>query len=250
MKVATIMSLEQTLGELEGGTGANPRDPENYLVTIFGDPAGKDPWGWRWEGHHVSLNFNIVDGAVVTNAPAFLGTNPAEVKIGPRTGQFLLGAEENLGRKLITSLSDDQRKIALYDTRAPSEIITNIDRKLHPLTPDGLAISKMTAAQQAIFWELVHEYTDRFRGELAEADFKKIQQADRDKLTFAWAGGLEPGQGHYYRIQGPTFLIEFDNTQNQANHIHTVWRDLENDFGDDPLAAHYAKDHSQAPPAK
>ncbi len=246
MKASTIMSLEQTLGELEGPSRPNPRDPEDYHVFIFGTPGPKDPWGWRWEGHHVSLSFTIINGEIVTDSPGFFGSNPAEVKIGPRTGLFILSSEESLGFKLINSLTAAQQKIAIYTNTAPNEIVTSNSRAAHLLDPVGLPLSQMTPPQQAIFWELVHEYTDRFRPELATADFKTIQSAPADKLLFAWAGGLVVGQGHYYRIQGPTFLIEFDNTQDKANHIHTVWRDLAHDFGGDPLREHYALDHPTA----
>ncbi len=154
--------------------------------------------------------------------------------------------EDSLGFKLINALTAAQQKIAIYTATAPGEIITSNSREAHLLDPVGISLSQLSPSQQTIFWDLVREYTDRFRPELASADFKTIQAAPADKLLFAWAGGLAPGQGHYYRIQGPTFLIEFDNTQDQANHIHTVWRDLTHDFGGDPLREHYTQDHPAA----
>ncbi len=248
MKAATIMSLEQTLGELEGPGRANPRDPEDYHLTFFGQPSNKDPWGWRWEGHHLSLSFTIVAGEIVTNSPTFMGSNPAEVKDGPRAQLFILNDEDTLGFKLINALTPEQQKTAIFSTTAPNEIITSNNHEAKRLDPPGLAMAQMTPAQQAMLMELLNVYLNRFRPELAAEDLKQIEAATPAKIYFAWAGGLKAGQGHYYRIQGPAFLVEFDNTQNQANHIHSVWRDLNKDFGADPLRDHYEKYHNATLP--
>jgi hypothetical protein len=244
MKAVTIMSLDQVLKEMEQGKGPT-RDPELYYVTIFGTPGGSDPWAWRVEGHHVSLNFTITGGKATAVGPAFLGANPAEVKDGPRKGLRVLAEEEDLGRQLIKSLTDDQRKTAIFDKTAPKEIITGNQRKAMLLQPAGVGYADLKDEQQSLVRELVADYADRLRGELAAEDVKRIAGAGWDKVQFAWAGGTEPGEPHYYRIQGPTFLIEFDDTQNNANHIHTVWRDLTRDFGEDLLGKHYSESHAE-----
>jgi len=235
-KVLTIMSLEQVLFELENQSPR--RNPELYYVSIFGTP-GADAWGWRVEGHHISLNFTVQGDKVIATTPSFLGSNPAEVKEGPRKGLRVLGREEDFGRALVKSLTDTQRKTALVASNAPSDIITSDARKAWVITPPGLAASQMNKSQRDLLISLIREYTGRNRAELAEADWQKIEKAGWTKIHFAWAGGLEPGQGHYYRVQGPAFLFEYDNTQNNTNHIHAVWRDVENDFGEDVLRKHY-----------
>jgi Protein of unknown function (DUF3500) len=238
MKAVTIMSLDDILKEMEQGSGP-VRDPELYYVSIFGKPDAAGTWGWRIEGHHLSLNFVIVGGTNTTVTPSFFGSNPAEVRTGARTGLRVLGTEEDLGRQLVKSLNDGQKKIAIYTNTAPNEIITGNQRKASLLTPTGLVASKMDKAQQALLRQVIEEYVRRYRPELADVDLQKIEKVGWEKIFFAWAGGVEPGQGHYYRVQGPTFLMEFDNTQNNANHIHAVWRDLANDFGEDLLRQHY-----------
>jgi hypothetical protein len=243
-KATTIMSLDQILADIEQGKGPK-RDSDLYYFTVFGEPASSAPWGWRVEGHHLSLNFVVRGGQVLAATPAFFGSNPAEVKNGPRQGLRVLGAEEDLGRQFIKALTADQQKIAILTNSAPTEIITGNSRKAQLLNPPGVAAADMTPSQKELLVNLVREYAFRHRAEMAEQDLAKIEQAGWEKLHFAWAGGLEPGEGHYYRIQGPTFLIEFDNTQNNANHIHTVWRDFENDFGDDVLRKHYEEAHQK-----
>jgi hypothetical protein len=242
MKATTIMSLEDVLKELEQGKGP-VRDPELYYVSIFGSPGAQDFWGWRVEGHHLSLNFMVAGGDQVSVTPSFFGSNPGEVRSGPRQGLRVLGTEEDLGRQLVRSFDAEQMTIGLYTNTAPSEIITGADRKAHLLEPMGLQASKMTSQQRDVLWSLIREYVYRYRPEIADQDLKKIQEAGLDQIWFAWAGSTEPRQGHYYRVQGPTFLMEYDNTQNNANHIHTVWRDLPGDFGDDLLRKHYDQDH-------
>jgi hypothetical protein len=234
MKATTIMSLEEILYELE--KQAPNRDAELYYVTVFGQP-GSAPWGWRVEGHHLSLNFTVAGDEVLAVTPSFMGANPAKILSGPRQGLRVLGGEEDLARQLVTSLNSDQRQIALITNVAPRDIITGADRKAKALEPMGIAGSSLTQRQRELLARLLREYVFRCRPEITEPVSKAIE--DVDNIHFAWAGGLEPGQGHYYRIQGPTFLMEYDNTQNGANHIHTVWRDLANDFGEDLLRKHY-----------
>jgi hypothetical protein len=240
IKAVTIMSLDDVLKVMEQGKqGAPTRDPELYYFTIFGQPGGKEPWGWRAEGHHLSLNFTIVDGKGIAAAPAFFGANPAMVKEGPRKGLRILGEEEDKGRAIIKSFNEEMRKKAIFNAEAPKEVVTSNQRKAMIDAPVGVAYSEMSEDQKRMLVDLVGDYADRHRGEIAGEDLKRINEASWDQVKFAWAGGIEMGQLHYYRIQGPTFLIEYDNTQNNGNHVHSVWRDLTRDFGEDLLLEHY-----------
>jgi len=236
-KVTNIMSLELVLFDLENKSPK--RDPELYYISIFGKPARNGTWGWRVEGHHMSANFTVVAGKEVSGTPSFLGSNPGEVKDGSRKGVRVLGNEEDLGRQLAKSLSAEQRKTAIYSQEAPKDILTGSMRKVKPLETAGLPQAQMTKDQTDQLMKLINEYLNRNRAPLAAADLKKIKNAGIEKIYFAWAGGMERGEPHYYRIQGPTFLMEYDNTQNDANHVHAVWRDFENDFGEDILRKHY-----------
>jgi hypothetical protein len=244
-QAVTIMSLDDILKAMENGKGP-VRDPELYYFTVFGKPGPTETWGWRVEGHHLSLNFTIADGQAVAAGPVFYGANPAEVRQGPRKGLRVLGVTEDLGRQLIKDLSEEQRKTAIIDATAPKEIITGNQRKANPGEPKGLPAGAMNPEQKEQLVKLVGVFANRLRPELAQQDLDKIEKAGWDKVHFAWAGGLEPGEKHYYRIHGPTFLVEYDNTQNDANHIHTVWRDSANDFGEDILKEHYEADHAGA----
>jgi len=242
-KAETIMSMEQILRDMEKGRGPT-RDPERYFFSIFGTPEDDGHWGWRVEGHHLSLNFTI-SGDEVAVTPNFMGSNPGEVREGPRKGLRILGMEEDLGRNLVKSLSDEQKKIAIYTNNAPSEIITGADRKAHVLDPHGVAMNQLDEKQKGMLLDLIKEYVYRARGEVADKEFAEIKNAQPEKIYFAWAGSVEVGKPHYYRVQGPEFLIEYDNTQNNANHVHAVWRDLKNDFGDDILRQHYDESHKK-----
>ena len=241
IKAGTIMSLEQILFSIEQGKGP-VRDPELYFFNIFGKPGSTDPkqpWGWRVEGHHLALNFTIVGDQGIAGGPTFMGTNPAEVKDGPRKGLRVLGEEEDLARKLVKSLNDDQKKKGITQAEAPKDILSLALRKASPLEPAGIMMTDLTSEQKELVNSIITLYAERLRPELAANDLAKVFKAGVDKIGFAWAGGLELGQPHYYRIQGPTFLIEYDNTQNNANHVHSVWRDFSNDFGEDLLKKHY-----------
>lgn len=236
-KATNIMSLELVLFDMENKSPK--RDPELYYVSIFGKPGSTKPWGWRVEGHHLSVNFTIANGKNISATPSFLGTNPGEVKAGPRKGVRILGEEEELGRQLVKSLSDDQKKMAVFSADAPKEVVTGSARKTKALDWVGLPQAKMNVEQKKSLLKILNAYLSRERAELAKGDLAKIEKAGLEKIYFAWAGGLERGEPHYYRIQGPTFLMEYDNTQNDANHVHAVWRDFENDFGEDILRKHY-----------
>ncbi len=241
IKAHTIMSLDQILKDMEQGKGPE-RDPEKYYVSIFGEPAEEGTWGYRFEGHHISLNFTVVNGRIASS-PNFFGANPAEVKQGPRAGLRALMREEDLGRDLIHSLSDEQRAAAIVDKTAYRDILTSDSRKAalsgHP---NGLPFTKMNAKQREVLTDLVTEYATNFPPQIADMRLNQFHKT-QGNLFFAWAGGIERGQPHYYRIQTPVFLIEYDDTQNNANHIHSVWRDFQGDFGVDLLAEHYQSSH-------
>jgi hypothetical protein len=245
-KAETIMSLEQILYDVEGrGTraGSPTRDAELYYFTIFGQP-GSSPWGWRVEGHHLSLNFVVDKENVLAVTPSFMGSNPGRVMDGPRKGLRVLGREEDLARDFLHSLDDSQRAQAIITNVAPREIITGNSRNAKSLEPLGLSCRKLKKDQLAKLHALMQEFVGRYRPDLRDAFTSALSSSNGLKsMSFAWAGGTEPGQGHYYRIQSPRFLIEYDNTQNNANHIHTACRDLQNDFGDDVLKRHYEQSH-------
>lgn len=241
-----IMQMEYVLKEQENDTPAGRRDPTRYFITIFGEPSTDKSWGWRFEGHHLAFNFTVVDGQHVFFAPGFIGSNPAEVKTGPRKGERVLGEEEDLGHALVQSLDAAQRKLAIFTDKAPGEIVTTNKKRVDPLAPVGITAAQLTAAQRDRLLALVKIYASRWRPELSDEAVAKFTSSGLDKLTFAWAGGIERGSGGtYYRIQSADYLIEFDNTQNGANHVHTTFRDFKNDFAHDLLAEHYAKEHAK-----
>ncbi|HLK22642.1 MAG TPA: DUF3500 domain-containing protein [Bryobacteraceae bacterium] len=241
IKAVSIMSLDEILRVMENGTGP-VRDPERYFFSVFGEPSDTGTWGYRVEGHHVSQNFTIVNGKVQV-APSFFGANPAEVREGPRKGLRVLGREEDLGRAFIQSLTPEQKKVAIVSSDPPGEILTGPARKA-ALTgqPSGISAAKLNPKQRELLQNLLDEYCNNVPEEVAQMREEQIKKA-AGNLYVAWAGGEQVGQPHYYRIQAPAFLIEYDDTQNNANHIHTVWRDLEGDFGLDLLKEHYQTSH-------
>ncbi|WP_395742440.1 DUF3500 domain-containing protein [Prosthecobacter sp.] len=246
-KAVTIMSLEEVLYQMEGADESKraatreKRDPEKYFVSIFGEPADKGAWGWRVEGHHLSLNFTLKDGQMIRATPSFMGTNPGEIRQGPLTGLRVLGVEEELGRELVKSLTPEQFKKAFVATEAPKEMITAAEHKVSALSPAGLADSEMDEKQKSMLTRLISEYIERLRPEIAEA--ARAEFKNSGPVYFAWAGGKERGEPHYYRVQGKTFLLEYDNTQNDANHVHSVWRSFDGDFGRDFLGEHVKQAH-------
>lgn len=238
-----IIDHEETLGRLEEEAGATffTRDPGLYFVSVFGDPTD-DPWGWRLDGHHLSLHFTVVDGELTRPTPSFFGANPARVPSGPEAGLRILAPLEDLGRELYRSLGDGRREAALVDAEAPADILTTNRPVVDPPEPEGLAGADMVADELGRFEGLVRAYADRLREDLWEAALDRI--GDVRGLHFAWAGSDRPGKPHYYRIAGDDLLIEYDNTQDGANHIHTVWRDASGDFGRDLLAEHHRTHHA------
>jgi len=273
-KVNAIVALESVLDEIEGRALTRLRDPGRYFVSVFGAP-GSPAWAWRVEGHHVSLNFTIVDGALISPTPNFLGANPAEVGHGDAAVLRPLGEEEDCARDLLDSLDRDQRALAtICDVAPPDFVLMNLPRvparalpgeagalpviqqEFDKLTasqrealrferdaPLGLAASKMDAKQRALLDALVRVYIERLPDELAQPERLRVDGTDADALHFAWAGEAEPHRPHYYRLHGARFLVEYDNTQDGANHVHAVWRDPDGDFGEDLLRAHLAREH-------
>lgn len=244
LKASSIMALEEVLRRREN---SRERDPGGYFVSLFGDPSPKATWGFRIEGHHLSLNLTLADGTHPVEAPAFFGANPSQVASGVLADTRVLGREEDLGFQLLASLDADQRKAAIYQTTAPADILTGPGSKLAPLP--GLSAARMTPAQRAVFDALLDEITGNLPREIADRERGRIAAAAPADLLFTWAGGGSPVQGHYYRLAGPTFLYEFDNTQSGATHIHTVWHARDSaggDFGVDLLRQHYAEDHKAA----
>ena len=248
-ETAAVMALETVLGEIErsrGRPGWQRRDPELYWFAAFGDPSGRDPWMWRVGGHHIAVNDTIAEGRVIGSSPSFLGANPAVVPDGrPRAGERTLTGEETLARELLLGLSQDAREVAIVDPTAPPEILTSNAARADPSrVPHGLRDADMDRPGQAALEALIRHYLGRAADDVAAADWERVAADGLDETTFAWAGSTEPGRGHYYAVVGPRLLIEYDNTQNGANHIHAVWRDLTNDWGEDVLAAHYRERHS------
>jgi hypothetical protein len=197
------------------------------------------PWGFRAEGHHLSLNFTLVRDTLIATAPAFFGANPAEVRSGSRAGLRALADEEDIGRELVLSLDERQLADAIIATETPRDIVTGNAAQVEPLAPIGIRITELRPDQAAILVRLLDVYLGRMAEPLAERRRAALERTDFDEVAFAWAGSTRPGEAHYYRIQGPSFLVEYDNTQNNANHIHTVWRDFDGDFGRDLLREHY-----------
>ena len=242
-KAVNVIQLEGVLRQLET-FGGLMRDPENYLVTVFGTPGPGAPWGWRLEGHHLSLNFTLVPGKPIAVTPAFFGANPAEVRSGTHKGLRTLGREEDLGRTLAQAMDEGQRRRMLIADRSLGDIVAGPGRSL--TSPAGIPAADLTAPQREMLARLVEEYARNMRSEMADAELRRMREAGVERLQFAWAGPLEPGQAYYYRVQGPTLLIELDNTQNDANHVHSVWHDPRNGFGADLLRAHYEHGHPHA----
>jgi hypothetical protein len=241
VKAVTIMSLEDVLKALENDSGER-RNPEKYHFTVFGTPSDTGTWGWRVEGHHLSQNYTVANGQVV-DGPSFFGSNPAEVRQGPRKGLRTLAGEDDLGFEVFHALNEPQQQIAIVDPKAYSDILTAASRKAALQgQPSGLPAAKMNARQFDALRALVELYAYNLPDDLAERRMDQINRAGRN-VYFAWAGGIKPGDLHYYRVQTPSFLIEFDDTQDNANHIHSVWRDFNGDFGGDLLNAHYEISH-------
>jgi hypothetical protein len=241
IKAVTIMSLEEVLRMIENASDEY-RNPEKYYFSIFGTPSETEAWGYRIEGHHLSQNYTVVNGKVV-DGPSFFGANPAELRQGPRKGLRTLAAEDDLGFRLLQSLDSAQRKIAIVEPTAYKDILTAASRKAALNgQPSGFSASSMNAKQFDGLMALTYEFARNVPGSLAERREEQIRAAEKN-IYFAWSGGIDQGEPHYFRVQTTSFLIELDDTQDQANHIHSVWRDLNGDFGADLLKLHYDAHH-------
>jgi hypothetical protein len=245
-KVKEIMLLDNVLKELENRKPEDHyRDPLKYFVTIFGVPAAGNIWGWRLEGHHLSFHFSASNNKLVAATPTFMGDNPAIVLSGDQKGKEVLKEETDKGFALVQNLSPEELKKALTDSIAPADIVTANNRRAMINNPAGIRYSELSAANKQRMLQLLNLYVHRYTTLFADAMLKEIQTAGLDNCWFTWIGYTDHAFGKpcYYRIQGPTIIIEYDNTQNNANHIHTVVRDLKTDFGGDPLLEHYRQSH-------
>jgi len=244
-----IMALESYLREQERviprWVPHVVRDPELYAFSIFCHPGGKAPWAWRAGGHHIGFHVTVIDGDLVTTTPFFLGCNPSIVRHGTRDlGLRTLPEEEDMARALLTSLAPERKQIAIVSSTSPNDILTDTYRPANPsVPPRGLSFAVMSGEERQQLVNLIRLYVGRVTDEVADNEWRRIEAAGLETITFAWMGSEEFRQGHYYAIKGPTFLIEYDNTQDDATHIHSVWRDFTNAWGEDMLAAHYAAEH-------
>jgi hypothetical protein len=247
----TIMRHEAILHDIEA---AGPpegrrftRDSSLYYLSVFGEPGAASPWGWRVEGHHLSVNYTRVGENAPLVTPVFFGANPARVPSGPKAGLRILAAEEDLARELVLMLDATRRRTAVFSDTAYVDIETRNDPKARTLRTEGLRAAEMTAPQRAQLRKLVEHYAGRLTAASRAHALRDVEDGGFGELRFAWAGSTDVGKAHYYRVHGPTILIEYDNQQNNANHIHTVWRDLRHDFGGDLLAEHYRKHKHPTP---
>jgi hypothetical protein len=247
LKVVQIMQLEQILGMLD--TAGLPRGVGHYELVLFGKPSLTDPWSWRFEGHHVSLNVAVAPAAISVT-PSFFGSNPAEVRSGPLTGFRVLGAEEDLARELVTSLTAAQRATAIVSAEAPRDSFAGYigkpadqwDAWRETLQPAGIAVAELNEVQQHWVRRILDEDVGVYRPELS-AEF--LRGIDQQTLSFAWLGATERGAPHYFRLQGADFVFEYDNVQDNGNHVHSVWRSKSEDFGMRLLGEHYRTSHAR-----
>lgn len=246
LKVTHIMQLEDVLEALE--TTPLPRDVGAYSLVIFGTPSLDEPWAWRFEGHHVSLSISVLPDRTLSVTPSFLGSNPAEIRSGPMAGFRVLPREEDLGFRLVSSLEPDQRRQAILSEEAPSDILSttlgrdpeSFDEWKETLQPDGLPVTVMNSDQRALVRRILDEVVTTYRPEISRDYLSRIVV---DELSFAWMGSVADDEPHYYRLQGPDFVFEYDDTQGNANHIHSVWRSRSGDLGGGVLEEHYQEAH-------
>ncbi len=233
-----VRNLENVLLEIEVN-GRFERDPDNYYLTVFGEPGMDNNWALRYEGHHLAFNWTFVRGLGIASSPQFFGSNPAEVRSGSQAGLRVLAAEEDIARELVESLSAEQANEAILNTEAPRDIITGADVDISRFDAAGIAATDLNPAQQELLINLIAEVASVQPSALYGERMSRLREEGFANLRFTWIGSIERGAPHYYRIQGSSFLIEYDNVQNDANHIHLVWRDFAGDFGRDLLQLHY-----------
>ena len=237
-RAEAVRSLESVLAEIEVN-GRFDRDPDLYFLTVFGDPSLDSNWALRYEGHHLAYNWTFVSGMGIASSPQFFGSNPAEVRAGNKAGTRVLAAEEDLGRDLVSSLSGDQESAAILDMQVPGDIFTAAEKEISSLENSGISYQDLDSRQKRMLIALIDELASMQPDVIAEARMETIRSEGLDDIKFVWIGGIERGDPHYFRVQGASFLIEYDNTQNNANHIHLVWRDFTGDFGRDLIRMHY-----------
>ena len=237
-KAVNIIELELVLREIE--TFGLMRDPERYHLTVYGKPDARAAWGWRFEGHHLSLNFTLAGDRMAADSPSFFGANPATVPGGPKKGLRVLAEEEDEARALLAMLDEAQRREAVFESRTYGDIVSGNAARVDPLDGAGIAATRLDERQRAQLVKLIETYARSFEPGLAQARMARVREGGVENLRFGWAGSTERGRAHYYRVQGLLFLIEYDSSQNNGNHIHTVWRDFRGDFGRDLLRAHHA----------
>lgn len=242
-KAVDVIRLEEVLRQAET-FGGLLRDPGKYYVTVFGNPDPTASWGWRLEGHHLSLNFTLVPGRPVAVTPAFLGANPAEVGSGPQRGLRVLADEQDLAFALASRIDGHLRTRLVITADTPGDIVSGPGRGESLKTPTGVALGEMGAEARALATRLIETYARNMRSDIAEEELRRAGEAGLERVHFAWAGPIDRRRPHYYRLHGPTLLMEYDNTQNNANHVHCVWHDPRNNFGLDALRTHYEQRHS------
>jgi hypothetical protein len=237
-RAEAVRGLESVLAEIEVN-GRFDRDPELYFITIFGTPGLNNDWALRYEGHHLAYNWTFVRGVGIASSPQFFGSNPAEVKAGENIGTRVLATEEDIARELVNSLNPNQQATAVLEAEVPRDIFTAAEKEISPLENSGISYSELDSQQKRTLISLVEELASMQPEVIAQQRMDSIRSAGLDGVKFTWIGGMERGDPHYYRLQGSNFLIEYDNTQNNANHIHLVWRDFAGDFGRDLIRMHY-----------
>lgn len=235
-KTKKIIELENVLAELE--EDSDLRDPEQYFIAIYGNPRKDSLWAWSFEGHHLSLNFTILNDKIAAS-PRFFGASPATIPKGRREGERTLNEEEDVAYELLNNLTEEQKHKTIFQHTSFEDIVTSNATEVGPLSPVGIEVRDLNASQKDILKNLISIYLSSLPEKIAMERVNKILKEELNEIRFGWAGGINKGEAHYYRIQGKSFLIEFDNTQNNANHIHTVWRDFNGDFGRDLIKEHY-----------
>jgi len=237
-KAEDVRDLENVLAVLQPD-GPFVRDPDLYYLSVFGTPSMRGAWAIRYEGHHLAFNWTFIEGAGIASSPQFFGSNPAEVRSGEQQGTRVLATEEDLGRQLVKSLSASQLRAAMIPGEVPRDIFTGAQKEIAALEDLGISYAQLNSQQQEILLSIISEVASAQAEIVARERLRVIMDGSIDSVKFVWIGGMERGDAHYYRIQGESFLIEYDNTQNEANHVHLVWRDFEGDFGRDLIRLHY-----------
>jgi len=236
------VEIERVRRELATGS---PPDGDRYWLRVLGDPDGQEPWGWRINGHHLAVHVVVTAAAGASLTPHFIGSEPARVPSGPQAGRRILGPEEDDARALAAGLDPEQRALGICSDVAPDDILTRYDPVADPSRlPQGITRDLLGSDQQRILDRLVRRYLDRAPRPYADRCWREAEAAGLERIRFAWAGPTEARRGHYYCVLTPDFLIEYDNTQDGANHAHSVWRHLRDDWGMDLLRQHYASHHA------